>query len=78
VVTALFFGPLVDLAGCRRDELAGRTIDELVLEAQRRYGDAMASALHSCSIWVDGEPIARDVEIPARSEVAFLPPVSGG
>jgi molybdopterin converting factor small subunit len=78
VVSALFFGPLVDLVGCRRDELDGRTINELVLEAQRRYGDATALALRSCSIWVDGEPIARDVEIPERSEVAFLPPVSGG
>ena len=78
MVTALFFGPLVDLTGCRKDELAGRTIDELVLEAQRRYGDSLVRALESCSIWVDGEPVARDVEIPERSEVAFLPPVSGG
>ena len=78
MVTALFFGPLIDLTGCRKAELAGRSIDELVLEAQRRYGDSFARALESCSIWVDGESIARDVEISERSEVAFLPPVSGG
>ncbi len=78
MVTALFFGPLVDLTGCRKDHLAGRTIDELVLEARRRYGDSLAQALASCSIWVDGESVDRDIEISERSEVAFLPPVSGG
>lgn len=74
----LFFGPLADLAHRRRDELEGRTVAELVEGAHRRYGDSFAAILASCAIWVNGEPVTRDADVPELAEVAFLPPVSGG
>ena len=74
----VFFGPLVDLTGCRRDVSSGRTLDQIVEETCRRFGDQFAAALASCSIWVDGEPAEPDAPIGENAEVAFLPPVSGG
>ncbi len=78
MATVLFFGPLADLAHCRHDELAGRTVSQLVEAAQHRYGERFAAALVSCAIWVNGEPAGLDVVVSELDEVAFLPPVSGG
>ena len=74
----VFFGPLVDLTGCRRDVSKGQTLDQIIEESCRRFGDRFAAALASCSIWVDGEPAQPGAPIRHDAEVAFLPPVSGG
>lgn len=74
----VFFGPLVDLTQCRRDVSMGHTLDQIVDDVCRRFGDQFATALASCSIWVDGEPAEPGARIHEESEVAFLPPVSGG
>ena len=74
----VFFGPLVDLTGCRRDVSKGRTLEQVVEDVCARFGDQFATALTSCSIWVDGEPVELDAQVPEGAEVAFLPPVSGG
>lgn len=78
MATLLFFGPLVDITGCRRDDMTGRTLDDFVEQARQRYGDSFSLALSSCAIWVNGEAIARDAPVPEQAEIAFLPPVSGG
>ena len=78
MATLVFFGPLVELTGCRNDEMSGGTLEQIVEGARLRYGEQFASSLASCSIWVDGEPVANDVVVPADAEVAFLPPISGG
>ena len=78
MATLLFFGPLADITGCRRDEMTGRTLDDLVAQAKLRYGDSFAAALDSCAIWVNGEVVAPDARVSEHAEVAFLPPVSGG
>ena len=46
--------------------------------AVERYGDRFAEVLRTCKVWVDGEPAERDDPVGAGSEVAILPPVSGG
>jgi len=78
VATVVFFGPLVDLTGCRRDVSKGRTLEQVVEDVCGRFGDEFTSALTSCSIWVDGEPVELDAQVSESAEVAFLPPVSGG
>ena len=74
----VFFGPLVDLTQCRRDVSEGHTLDQIVDDVCRRFGEQFATALVSCSIWVDGEPAESGALIGDETEVAFLPPVSGG
>ena len=78
MATVLFFGPLADLAHCRRVELKGRTVAELIGETTRLYGESFETALASCAIWVNGEPVTRTAAVDDVAEVAFLPPVSGG
>ena len=74
----VFFGPLVDITGCRRDVSTGRTLDQIIDDVSRRFGDRFSTALATCPIWVNGEPADPGAQILDDAEVAFLPPVSGG
>ncbi len=46
--------------------------------ARTRYGAAFAEVLATCRIWVDGEAAEPDDPVTESSEIAVLPPVSGG
>ena len=75
----LLFGPLRDLAGWREREIDGATVAELraVLTAEDpRLGAALAGP--GIQVAVDQQVVRGDVGLAARSEVAFLPPMSGG
>jgi molybdopterin converting factor small subunit len=64
VADVLFFGLLRDITGCKSVELPGRTIDELVEEARRRYGTQFdAARVPSCRFWVNGEPSTRESDV---------------
>lgn len=72
----LLFGPLAEAFGQRELELPlelGTTIRQLAarIQIEERLSQGMRVALN-------GEICDAEVEIPDASEVAFLPPVSGG
>jgi molybdopterin converting factor small subunit len=73
------FGPARQAArGVTRTEIAGRTVAEILREAEHRFGEPFTEVLAVSRIWVNGEPVAVDAEVSDRDEVAVLPPVSGG
>ena len=75
----LLFGPLVDLAGWRE-----RDIDVPALSSLKAFlaweDDALGAAISGPGVQaaVDQEIARDDVPLTPTSEVAFLPPMSGG
>lgn len=75
----LLFGPLRDLAGWREREIASDSLSALrsVLAAEDAdLGAALAGK--GVQIAVDQAIVRGDLALGPRSEVAFLPPMSGG
>jgi molybdopterin converting factor small subunit len=73
-----FFAAARDAAGTGRDVLPGDTVGSVLDAARLRYGARFAEVLHTCKIWVNGEPADAQDAIGASDELAVLPPVSGG
>ena len=75
----LLFGRLADIAGWRERELEAASVSALrtLLSGE---DDALADALAGPGVQVAlNQAILRgDAALSARSEVAFLPPMSGG
>lgn len=69
----LLFGGLADLAGWRERSIAAPTV--AALKAQLAELDLDAPGIH---VAVDLAIVRGDVPLCAASEVAFLPPMSGG
>ena len=80
VVTLRMFARAREVAGTGSDQVAGRTVGEVLDAATARYGAAFAEVLACSRVWVDGEEPADGLATPvhAGAEVAVLPPVSGG
>ena len=74
----LLFGRLTDLAGWREKTIEAATLSELraVLSADPRLAAALAGP--SVQVAVDKTLVRTDMALTASSEVAFLPPMSGG
>jgi molybdopterin synthase sulfur carrier subunit len=75
----LLFGPLRDLAGWREREVAGASI--AALRAQIAADDpelGLALAGPGVQVALDQALVRGDRAVGAASEVAFLPPMSGG
>lgn len=72
------FANLRELAGASAVELPGTTVAEVLEAAGDRYGNRFREALASSQVWVDGERVDRGSPVEATSEVAVIPPVSGG
>ena len=72
------FAAAREAAGTGRDRLPGDTVADVLEHARARYGAAFAAVLDTCRVWVDGEEAADDTPVTESSEVAVLPPVSGG
>ena len=75
----LLFGRLADLAGWREREIEGDTLFSLKIrlaEENEVLGEALAGP--GVQVALDQEIIRGDAAVTARSEVAFLPPMSGG
>ena len=75
----LMFGRLADLAGWRERVVAAPSLDALT--AALAAGDpALGDALRApgVQVAVDQQLVRGDVAIDDGSEVAFLPPMSGG
>lgn len=72
------FANLREIAGTGSVEVEGGTVDEVLQSAIDRFGGDFARALEPAQVWVDGERVAHDAPVSADSEVAAIPPVSGG
>lgn len=66
------------VAGVDRDRVEAATVADAVAVLEARYGPAFAELLTTCRLWVDGEPAIAEQPLSAGSELAVLPPVSGG
>jgi molybdopterin converting factor small subunit len=72
------FAAAREAAGTGRDDVAGRTVGEVLDAAVARYGPGFAAVLATCKVWRNGEPADRQDAVADVDEVAVLPPVSGG
>ncbi len=75
----LLFGPLRDLAGWREREVAGDSLAAIhaVLAAEdAALGEALSGP--GVQVAVDQAIVRGEARLSAGSEVAFLPPMSGG
>ena len=75
----LLFGRLADIAGWRAREVAGDRLSA-VRAALAAHDAALGTALGGggVQVAVDQAIVRGDAALTARSEVAFLPPMSGG
>ncbi len=73
-----YFAQAREAAGTGAEVLPGGTVGEVLAAAVDRHGDRLAAVLASSAVWVDGEPAEPTDVVAEGSEVAVLPPVSGG
>lgn len=78
VATLRLFAQARHAAGVSHDVIDATSVAGLLDEARQRFGPEFAGLLPTCRIWVDGEPADPESVIGPASEVAILPPVSGG
>lgn len=80
MTTVLFFARARELAGTRSVELDGDTVSAVVAAAGERFGEEFAELSLTCTVVVDGEvvPRADHASTAPGTELAILPPVSGG
>ena len=74
----LLFGRLADVAGWREAEIAGRTLAELRAELGKDDDLGLALAGPGVQVAVDKVIVRGEAVLTAASEVAFMPPMSGG
>ena len=75
----LLFGALSDIAGWREREVESTSISglrSLLMSQDQRLGDALVGP--GVQVAVDQAIVRGEAVLSARSEVAFLPPMSGG
>jgi molybdopterin synthase sulfur carrier subunit len=75
----LLFGPLRDLAGWRERQIESQSLGALrafLAEEDAALGAALGG--RGVQVAVDQAVVRGDVALTAASEVAFLPPMSGG
>ncbi len=75
----LLFGRLSDVAGWRERDIDSASLGALLdLLAGEDEGLAQALAAPGVQVALDQAIVRGDATLSARSEVAFLPPMSGG
>ncbi|HEY3951547.1 MoaD/ThiS family protein [Phenylobacterium sp.] len=75
----LLFGRLADVAGWRErqvDCISIRTLRDLLAAEDEALGQALAGK--GIQVALDQAIVRGDASLTAKSEVAFLPPMSGG
>lgn len=77
-VNVLLFAALRDAAGERRTTSEAPTVGALKEELVGRYGDRFARYLELSKVVVDGDQVGDETSLSDASEVALLPPFSGG
>lgn len=79
-VRVRLFAALREAAGTGEDEVAPGRLPELLELLCERYGQTFRTRLSVSSVLIDGQHVARtaDLVVESGSEIALLPPVSGG
>ena len=77
-VTVLYFASLRDAAGSDRETIASDAADLRALYAQLRERHGFVLAADRLRVAVDGSFARWEDALREGSEVAFIPPVSGG
>ena len=79
-VTVLYFAQARDRLGCDRDHLTlpASADANAVLSAVRLRHPSNAALIDRCRVAIDCQFITGPVAINERSEIALIPPVSGG
>jgi molybdopterin converting factor small subunit len=77
-IVLLFFAEARVAARTGREEVAGRTVADVLHDARARHGERFAAVLDRSRVWVNGEPAGPEHRLAPGDEVAVLPPVSGG
>lgn len=72
------FAAAREAAGVGSDTLPGVTVDDVLAEARRCYGETFATVLTTCKVWLNGDEARGDAPVTDSDEIAVLPPVSGG
>ena len=78
MATLLLFASIRQAAGCRTASVDGATVEQVLAGAMAQFGDDFTRLLPYCTVLVDEEPANASTSVPPDSEVALLPPVSGG
>jgi len=78
----LLFAAAREAAGCREAEIPATSLGEALDVAVERFGPDFGRVLSFCSLLVDESTVprsgAREVPVAETTEIAVLPPVSGG
>ena len=78
----VLFAAAREAAGCRETEIPATSLGEALDAAVERFGPDFARILAFCSVLVDESTVPRDrawdVPVAETTEIAVLPPVSGG
>jgi sulfur-carrier protein len=77
-VKVRLFAALREIAGASTVDAGATTVDGLLAELSERFGREFARIAAAGTVLVDGEPVKADRTLRDDSEVAVLPPVSGG
>lgn len=72
------FASAREAAGLTSDQIDGPTVEAVLDEACRRYGERFSAVLGISKVWVNGEPAEPLMPVDNSDVVAVLPPVSGG
>ena len=78
MVSLRLFASAREAAGTSCVEIDAESIDDVLSAAVDMFGADFASVLETSRIWLDGEPADRATPVAPDSEIAVLPPVSGG
>lgn len=79
-VRVRLFAAVREAAGTGETEVPAGPLDALLAELEQRYGPRFAERLRSSTVLLDGSTVRRGEGTPVAdgSELAILPPVSGG
>lgn len=81
-VTVRMFAAMREAAGVAATEIDAGHLGAILDEVAARFGPDARRVIGVCAVVVDGQRLDADadadVEVPDGSEVALLPPVSGG
>ncbi|MDA8278557.1 MAG: MoaD/ThiS family protein [Actinomycetota bacterium] len=78
MIKLLFFANLRETVGARSIEVPADDLNIIVDQLIHKFGPRFQEQLKQCRIWIDGNEALEGQSITDGSEVAFLPPVSGG
>lgn len=74
----LLFASAREAAGCRHATFDGVRLSDVLSSAETQFGELFSQVLSYSTVLVDGEQAKTDVTVHGETEIAILPPVSGG